>query len=564
MSSRSQEPRGLDTVAFALPSSPGISSSPTRLEAGSTNGVDDRFGARPARATDVRHKTGSQDAVGQYKTELVGLHGSGSDRDSRSPPTSREESRPRDRPSYLDPVSPAERWGKEYPLSPRASRTRLRHHTQLDQQETYTPEHFPAAPATVLPRRLPGLTEAMVEDEPASQDSTSSEARKTSRSGDNAGGTVATEGAYPVLPVVEASALRLEDGTHRESRPTRVSPRGGRGNHYRAKQEGARKSAASRHSIRDSVDPDDNSADADSVQQPVADAGASPQRRKRRRVSSRREGRPRQRDAEEIVTSPEDSGSEWDGRPPKQRHRRHATAAGRQTSKFETAEDRGLRPCADPEAVKALSAKLAESLFATADVRSAKVDGVTVFQIRFKQDLYCSEHRHPVLSNPQPAYTSNSPARRRSSKPGHSKSQNERVISSDAADDPKDKVKKPQRRRWEPSEEEQLSAWVEQGKEWGWIASQLERSQPAIMQHWGIMKQNQKTIEDKNPLPSQTENDQTEYEVEKILDVEERGNGRARVKWAHFEEPTWEPLEEFLGTEALLAYEKEHGQISPR
>lgn len=79
-----------------------------------------------------------------------------------------------------------------------------------------------------------------------------------------------------------------------------------------------------------------------------------------------------------------------------------------------------------------------------------------------------SSEKESDILYPQPAYTSNSLARRRNSKLGYCKSQN---ISSDAVDDGKHKVKKPQRRRWEPLEEEQLFTWVEQGKEWGWIAS---------------------------------------------------------------------------------------------
>ncbi|KAI3398677.1 hypothetical protein diail_8716 [Diaporthe ilicicola] len=98
---------------------------------------------------------------------------------------------------------------------------------------------------------------------------------------------------------------------------------------------------------------------------------------------------------------------------------------------------------------------------------------------------------------------------------------------------------------------------------------QLSRSEASWLScNTGKHEDNQKTIKGKNPLPSQTENDQTEWEVEKILDVQKRGNRRVRVKWAHvkwahFDNPTWEPLKEILRTEALLAYENEHGQIVP-
>lgn len=144
---------------------------------------------------------------------------------------------------------------------------------------------------------------------------------------------------------------------------------------------------------------------------------------------------------------------------------------------------------------------------------------------------------------------------------------NENVISSDGADDPEDK-------RWEPLEEKLLCAWVQEEMTWEWIASKLGRSELAIEQKWGTMRNN-KIIESRSPPTSQkesdvpspllSEDDQTEYEVEKILEVRKIGRGgRVCVKWAGFKKPTWEPLKNFHGTEALLTYEKKHRQISPR
>jgi hypothetical protein len=145
--------------------------------------------------------------------------------------------------------------------------------------------------------------------------------------------------------------------------------------------------------------------------------------------------------------------------------------------------------------------------------------------------------------------------------------QNENVISSNGADDPEDK-------RWEPLEERRLCAWRQEEMTWEVIARKLGRSELAIKQKWGMITNNE-IIESRSPPSSQkesnilspllSEDDQTEYEVEKILEVKKRGRGgRVVVKWVGFEEPTREPLKEFLGTEALLAYEKEHGQISGR
>jgi hypothetical protein len=54
-----------------------------------------------------------------------------------------------------------------------------------------------------------------------------------------------------------------------------------------------------------------------------------------------------------------------------------------------------------------------------------------------------------------------------------------------------------------------------------------------------------------------------EWEVEKILDVRKEGRGQqALVKWAGYAQPTWEPLSTLLDTEALDRFEAEHGKIT--
>jgi hypothetical protein len=74
-----------------------------------------------------------------------------------------------------------------------------------------------------------------------------------------------------------------------------------------------------------------------------------------------------------------------------------------------------------------------------------------------------------------------------------------------------------------------------------------------------------------NALSSQTDNnvqapalteEETEWEVEKILGTRKRGRGnQVLVKWTGSAESTWEPLTNFLETEALNAYEMQHGKI---
>ncbi|TGJ84457.1 hypothetical protein E0Z10_g4337 [Xylaria hypoxylon] len=58
--------------------------------------------------------------------------------------------------------------------------------------------------------------------------------------------------------------------------------------------------------------------------------------------------------------------------------------------------------------------------------------------------------------------------------------------------------------------------------------------------------------------------EEAEWEFERILGTRKRGRGnQVLVKWTHFEKPTWEPMKNFLGTEALHAYRTQHGNIAP-
>lgn len=54
-----------------------------------------------------------------------------------------------------------------------------------------------------------------------------------------------------------------------------------------------------------------------------------------------------------------------------------------------------------------------------------------------------------------------------------------------------------------------------------------------------------------------------EWQVEKILEIRKRGRGQqVLVKWTGYAQPTWEPLSTFLDTEALDRFEAEHGKIT--
>lgn len=514
-SSQTQQPGAMDADAFTSSSSPGLSSSPTPLETRSTHSVEDLFGAYLTRPADAAHDTSFQDAASQPDKELVGLYGSGPDRESRSPASPKEKPLPRKSPLYLDSASQPEKRDEQYPLSHKASKSRPRHRTQPGQQRTRTPDRFPAAPATTQPRRLPGLVRAVQQDKPRPQDGASAKAKQMSPFQDTA-----TKTAHSTLPVVETPLLlnpiqsavpfpQPENGARRENRPTRVSPsRGSRNDEASSpivKRNGTPRSAAVRHGIRDCVafsDVSDSVADADCVQQHLADEDTFPQRHKRRRPSSQRAIGTRRQDAEESHSSFEDSGDEWVLRPPKRRRvkpTRPMTARRQISSNSGNIRSEQVQTAQSSGLIKSLSAKLAECLFETADVRSAIVDGMTIFQLRFKEDLYCSKHRHAVLNNPGPVYASNSPAMRSNSKRGL-------VPSGD----------------FTPDEHSSFSP-----------------------------------MENDVEAPPLAE---TEWEIEGIVGKKRRGAGwQVCVKWANFEKVTWEPRTNFLGTEALVAYEAEHG-----
>ncbi|KAH8747609.1 hypothetical protein F5883DRAFT_653485 [Diaporthe sp. PMI_573] len=382
---------------------------------------------------------------------------------------------------------------------------------------------FLATPAIAEPWRLPGLGRAVQQDKPGSSDSTS-EAEQTSSFRETARSEAAMKIAHTTPPNVESSPLpspkhsslprpRPKIGTHRESRPALVSvSRGDRDDQAFSpprKRNGAPRSLAARHGIRDyvgSFDVHGDNGDADGVQQALANKSKLPPRRKRRRVDSQRERRLYQQDTEDTCSSAEDSSNDWVARPPRRRRVNppdpsHTTAADGQTGS--DSENTGLQQVQTQtsESVGALAAKFAEWLSQTADVRKAKVDGATIFQLRFKQDLYCSRCRPAVLGNPHSGYTSDAPARQRNSTLG-------RILSGES-----------------PLAE--------------------------------------------NPLRSPTENDVqappltesgAEYEIEEIVERRRRGRGwQVRVKWAHWQRLTWKPRKNFLGTDALIAFEAQHG-----
>ena len=363
----------------------------------------------------------------------------------------------------------------------------------------------------------------MQQDKPGSQDSTS-EAEQISYFQETTRSEAATKIAHATPPAMEASPLpspkhsalprpRSEIGTHQESRPALVSVSRGDREHQASsplgKRIGAPASLVARHGIRDypgSFDVHGNNADANSVQQSLANKGKPSQRRKRRRVSSQRERRLYQQDTEDTYTSAEDSGNDWVARPSRRRRvdppdPTHTTAAGRHTGS--DSKNTGLQQVQTQtsESVKALSAKFAEWLSETADVIKAEVNGATIFQLRFKQDLYCSKCRPAELSNPHSGYTSDPPARQRNSTLG-------RIL-------------------------------------------------------------NGKLHAAENPLCSPTENDVqappstesgAEYEIEKIVERRRRGRGwQVRVKRAHCETLTWEPRKKLLGTNAIATFEAQHG-----
>ncbi|KAK2035949.1 hypothetical protein LZ31DRAFT_561484 [Colletotrichum somersetense] len=53
-------------------------------------------------------------------------------------------------------------------------------------------------------------------------------------------------------------------------------------------------------------------------------------------------------------------------------------------------------------------------------------------------------------------------------------------------------IKRSKRRRWTDWEDERLRVYVEEGKEWSWIAKSLRRSEAVVTQHWVIMERKDK------------------------------------------------------------------------
>ena len=65
------------------------------------------------------------------------------------------------------------------------------------------------------------------------------------------------------------------------------------------------------------------------------------------------------------------------------------------------------------------------------------------------------------------------------------------------------------------------------------------------------------------PAVISEETGEEELQVEKILEVRKRGRGQqVLVKWSGYAQPTWEPLSTLLDTEALDKFEAAHGKIT--
>ncbi|KAK3933615.1 hypothetical protein QBC46DRAFT_348434 [Diplogelasinospora grovesii] len=250
------------------------------------------------------------------------------------------------------------------------------------------------------------------------------------------------------------------------------------------------------------------------------DTGPSPH--KRRRPGSRRSPGSRGEDSEdEEAYSPFQDSDEWNGRPPQRKRRRarppkpaRAEASGRQKrSTYRSTESgsvhiptppssRGSNEQHDP--AEALSAKITEWLLKNTVVRSAVVDDVTTFQLQFKADLYCSNHKRHMVSNPQSHDRPDVSTKRCNSKPGRRSTS----VTQMPSDDP-----------------------------------------PLSDTHDDVQ----------SPMSAQ----EPEWKVEKILGTRKRGRGnQVLVQWAGFERPTWEPMRNFLETEALHAYMSQHRDIA--
>lgn len=246
------------------------------------------------------------------------------------------------------------------------------------------------------PLHLPPRSPERVKDqsEPASQESTSSNANRTSPSQDATAGHAATEGSNLALTAAEDSSLlsqnpspvafaQPENATIRESRPISgsVDDDEDRASPHRVMQGG---DVAARRDRDGSPDIGSNDADAESVQQPLA------QGRKRRKVDPRKIMPPRQ-DAEDNYGLVEGSGNGGFVRP---RKRRRRTFQGPIRATAVAGSGRVQLPRLSDDPVKAFSEKLAELLSDTplsenlaellsdaAYVKSANVNGYTVFTL---------------------------------------------------------------------------------------------------------------------------------------------------------------------------------------
>ena len=145
-------------------------------------------------------------------------------------------------------------------------------------------------------------------------------------------------------------------------------------------------------------------------------------------------------------------------------------------------------------------------------VACATVDGVKTFQLQFKDDLRCPEHQRHV-----PGRTSFD---HREGTTGS--------LSSDSLPTGPHSTKDPKARVVMPGQDSQSF----------------------------------QTDNDVGTLVST--NEEGTYEVAEILGSRKRGKGRqVHVKWVGYDHPTWEPLGNLLGAEALETYEAKYGKIAP-
>lgn len=79
------------------------------------------------------------------------------------------------------------------------------------------------------------------------------------------------------------------------------------------------------------------------------------------------------------------------------------------------------------------------------------------------------------------------------SEDSHSESADVNSDQGDNPDVPEQKGKRHKRFRWTTLDELRLRAWVQEEKDWSWIAGKLQRSEQAVIQHWAIMVKQGKT-----------------------------------------------------------------------